>query len=401
LSNRPPKNLPASIRQKLLDLAHARNDDFGLILVKYGLERILYRLSRSEYRDAFVLKGALLFELWTHETYRATRDADFLARGDNAPERFVGIFQKLAAIEVEPDGLTFVKGHRAYLAHLKSFFRMRKLSATTVEMAKDYSRPPSATACQAQSTTDHQRSDRQPRTGMPEVRFRSCRKAEVHSRESRCCGETLQRTRERPVRRMLTVDEEIRIVESAPPYLRVAIVLLSQTGGRTYGEELSLRWDQVDFDQQLIRLGNNVKTDGSVAPIPSSEFACAVLQAWQKMLGSPESLHLPESEEPRSTHFDGEDSLEGNSQTRRRVALFERLPAPAPSYPIGRFAWFRGSCGASLAAQRRPEPRPSSAYRTHFSRLSYDTYMTLTIVTQSTRNVREGGPHLFALPALT
>jgi hypothetical protein len=107
LSNRSPKNLPASIRQKLLDLAHARNDDFGLILVKYGLERILYRLSRSEYRDAFVLKGALLFELWTHETYRATRDADFLARGDNAPERFVGIFQKLAAIEVEPNGLTF------------------------------------------------------------------------------------------------------------------------------------------------------------------------------------------------------------------------------------------------------------------------------------------------------
>jgi hypothetical protein len=78
-----------------------------LILVKYGLERILYRLSRSEYREAFVLKGALLFELWTHETYRATRDADFLVRGDNAPERSVGIFQKLAAIEVEPDGLTF------------------------------------------------------------------------------------------------------------------------------------------------------------------------------------------------------------------------------------------------------------------------------------------------------
>ena len=51
--------------------------------------------------------------------------------------------------------------------------------------------------------------------------------------------------RERPVRRMLTVDEEIRIVESAPPYLRVAIVLLSQTGGRTYSEGLSLRWDQV------------------------------------------------------------------------------------------------------------------------------------------------------------
>ena len=95
------------MRQKLLYLARARKDDFGLILVKYGLERILYRLSRSAHRDAFVLKGALLFELWTHEIYRSTRDADFLARGDNAPERFVRIFQELCRMDVEPDGLTF------------------------------------------------------------------------------------------------------------------------------------------------------------------------------------------------------------------------------------------------------------------------------------------------------
>ncbi len=74
-----PKNLAASVRQKLFDLARSRKEDFGLMLVKYGLERILYRLSRSKYRDAFVLKGALLLELWTQRTYRATRDADFLA----------------------------------------------------------------------------------------------------------------------------------------------------------------------------------------------------------------------------------------------------------------------------------------------------------------------------------
>ena len=95
------------MRQKLLDLARSRNEDFGLILVKYGLERILYRLSRSKHHDTFVLKGALLFGLWTKHTYRATRDADFLARGDNSPERFVGIFKELCVIEVEPDGLTF------------------------------------------------------------------------------------------------------------------------------------------------------------------------------------------------------------------------------------------------------------------------------------------------------
>jgi len=95
------------VRQKLSDLARARKEDFGLMLVKYGLERILYRLSRSNHHDVFVLKGALLFELWTHHTYRATRDADFLARGDNAPERFVRIFRELCVMEAEPDGLTF------------------------------------------------------------------------------------------------------------------------------------------------------------------------------------------------------------------------------------------------------------------------------------------------------
>jgi hypothetical protein len=57
-----PRNLAASVRQKLLDLARSRKEDFGLMLVKYDLERILHRLSRSKYGDAFVLKGALLFE---------------------------------------------------------------------------------------------------------------------------------------------------------------------------------------------------------------------------------------------------------------------------------------------------------------------------------------------------
>jgi hypothetical protein len=101
------KNLPASIRQKLLNLAQERNDDFGLVLTKYGLERMLFRLSKSEYRETFILKGALLFELWTKELYRATRDADFLAAGDNSPERFIRIFQEISAIEVQDDGLRF------------------------------------------------------------------------------------------------------------------------------------------------------------------------------------------------------------------------------------------------------------------------------------------------------
>jgi hypothetical protein len=101
------KNVPASIRQKLFNLAQRRNDDFGLILTKYGLERILFRLGNSKHRAVLVLKGALLFEIWTHERHRPTRDADFLATGDNSPARFVQIFRELCVFEFPDDALRF------------------------------------------------------------------------------------------------------------------------------------------------------------------------------------------------------------------------------------------------------------------------------------------------------
>lgn len=104
---KPKKNVAASIRQRLLNLSRQRKEDFGLILTKYGLERILFRLSQSKYRDLFILKGALLFELWTEQRYRPTRDADFLATGDNSPERFAKIFKEICVQKVEDDGLRF------------------------------------------------------------------------------------------------------------------------------------------------------------------------------------------------------------------------------------------------------------------------------------------------------
>lgn len=88
MSQDVPKNVAASVKQLLLNRARERKEDFNLLLTKYGLERILYRIGQSEYKDAFVLKGALLFELWTEQRYRPTRDADFLSKGDNNPERY-------------------------------------------------------------------------------------------------------------------------------------------------------------------------------------------------------------------------------------------------------------------------------------------------------------------------
>ena len=99
--------------------------------------------------------------------------------------------------------------------------------------------------------------------------------------------------RERPTRRMLTLEEEGRILDAAPVYLRVAIILLAQTGGRTYSEGFSLRWSQVDFEGKLIRLDNNVKTPGSAEPIPLSEYACDVLRAWKKETGSTSEYVFP------------------------------------------------------------------------------------------------------------
>ena len=80
-------NLAASVRRRLANLARQRNEDFGLLLTKYALERLLFRISQSEYQKIFVLKGALLFELWTEQAHRPTRDADFLSNLDRVDNR--------------------------------------------------------------------------------------------------------------------------------------------------------------------------------------------------------------------------------------------------------------------------------------------------------------------------
>ena len=100
MTKREVTNVAASVRDRLLKLARSRNEDFQLTLTRYSLERFLYRLSKSRYRDEFVLKGALLFELWTEQRYRPTRDVDFLAHGDNNPERMANIFREICVVDV-------------------------------------------------------------------------------------------------------------------------------------------------------------------------------------------------------------------------------------------------------------------------------------------------------------
>ena len=100
------RNIGASIRTQLLNKARTEKLDYNLVLTRYALERMLYRLSISEQREQFLLKGALLFDLWFDVPHRPTHDADFLGFGSADISRLVQVFQGISSIEVE-DGIVF------------------------------------------------------------------------------------------------------------------------------------------------------------------------------------------------------------------------------------------------------------------------------------------------------
>lgn len=105
---RPPSqaNLSASVRARLLNVAKAQGADFNQVLVRFALERILYRMSQSQHADRFLLKGALLFTLWYDMPHRATRDADLLGFGASDLDTVAETFREIAAVAVD-DGIAF------------------------------------------------------------------------------------------------------------------------------------------------------------------------------------------------------------------------------------------------------------------------------------------------------
>ncbi len=104
---REPQNIGASVRAKLLNKARAERADFQTLLTRYALERLLYRLSLSDHRDEFVLKGAMLFVAWVDDPFRPTRDLDLLGRGDNGSDAIAAVFRHICAQPVADDGVTF------------------------------------------------------------------------------------------------------------------------------------------------------------------------------------------------------------------------------------------------------------------------------------------------------
>ncbi len=106
MAKKAPKDVAASVRQRLLNLSRNKGQVFDVVLVTYGLERLIYRLSISDHKNNFILKGGMLVTLWTEDENRVTRDADFLAHGESTAAHLKTVFTEVMNIQVD-DGIVF------------------------------------------------------------------------------------------------------------------------------------------------------------------------------------------------------------------------------------------------------------------------------------------------------
>ncbi len=106
MPEQPIRNMGASVRARLQNIARERSQPFELLLTRYVLERLLYRLSTTGHRDRFVLKGAMLMTTWFDDPLRATRDLDLLGTGDPDPQAMLAAFREICAV-VADDGIAF------------------------------------------------------------------------------------------------------------------------------------------------------------------------------------------------------------------------------------------------------------------------------------------------------
>lgn len=101
------KNVAQSIHQRLVNYAHASNEEAQSVLMRFAVERLLYRLSISSHRDQFVLKGASLFNIWGGEMHRPTTDMDLLGYGASDIDSLTAVLRDVCDVSAPDDGLVF------------------------------------------------------------------------------------------------------------------------------------------------------------------------------------------------------------------------------------------------------------------------------------------------------
>ncbi|HXD31452.1 MAG TPA: nucleotidyl transferase AbiEii/AbiGii toxin family protein [Pyrinomonadaceae bacterium] len=107
MPKRPLKNVPASVHQRLLNLARETKRPFNELLQYFAIERFLFRFSRSEYADRYVLKGAQMLQAWNAPLARPTMDIDMLGRKPSTIAALENVIREVIAVEVEPDAVVF------------------------------------------------------------------------------------------------------------------------------------------------------------------------------------------------------------------------------------------------------------------------------------------------------
>jgi len=100
------KNIAESVRSRLLNVAKKEGSDFESVLIRFALERFLYRISQSQYSQNFLLKGAMLFSLWYDMPHRPTRDMDLLGFGESELTTIKSTFTDICSISYD-DGVVF------------------------------------------------------------------------------------------------------------------------------------------------------------------------------------------------------------------------------------------------------------------------------------------------------
>jgi len=104
---KPIVNISESVLTKLLNLSREIGENYNALLTQYVIERFLYRIAQSAVSDSFVLKGALLFRVWTGSLHRPTKDLDLLGYCEPSPERVVTLLREIIAIDVQEDGVWY------------------------------------------------------------------------------------------------------------------------------------------------------------------------------------------------------------------------------------------------------------------------------------------------------
>ena len=113
--------------QRLLYYARTHGEDFNLLLFRYGVERLMYRLSISSHADKFILKGASLFLVWQRQNYRVTKDVDFLGSGPADVEHIEDSFRDLCKTKTgHRDGIKFIPVQSRRLLHQYCFSAVKR-----------------------------------------------------------------------------------------------------------------------------------------------------------------------------------------------------------------------------------------------------------------------------------